>query len=215
MSRQINLINPALRRTRDWFSAAPLATVAGALLLIVVAAAVSARVSAFQQHKEAEELVASQKQAQEALLVTTQQFAARKPDPKVAAELESARALVQRQQEILEKLDSGAVGDTKGFSEYLRGFARQVPQGLWLTGFSIGAAGRDMEVRGRMVSPPLLTEYVRRLNAESAFRGHSFAGLQIQTPRPERPTATAAGGAPAAPGYTEFVLSTVASGDQR
>lgn len=215
MSRQINLVNPALRKTRDWLSAVPLATVAGALLLIVVAAAAWAYVTASARHAEAEELVASQKQAQEALLAATQQFAARKPDPTLVADLEGARALVQRQQEILEKLDSGAVGDTKGFSEYLLGFARQVPQGLWLTGFSIGAAGRDMEVRGRMVSPPLLTEYVRRLNAERAFRGHSFAGLQIQTPRAESPATAAIASAPAVPGYTEFVLSTVASGDQR
>jgi MSHA biogenesis protein MshI len=210
MARQINLINPSLRKTREWLSALPMAAFAAALLLIVVVLAVVVRVSAAGARAEAEQLVASQKQAQESLLATAQQISTRKPDPQLAADLGKTRALVQRQQEILDKLDSGAVGDTLGFSEFLRGFARQVPQGLWLTGFNIGAGGRDMEVRGRMVSPSLLTEYVRRLNAESAFRGRSFAGLQIQMPKTERPIA----GAPE-PTYTEFVLSAVAPGEQR
>jgi MSHA biogenesis protein MshI len=208
MARQINLINPALRKTRDGLSALPLAVVAAVLIVLVAAAAVAAHVAASRRHGEAEALVASQKQAQEALLAATQQQAARKPDPRLAAELEGARMLVKRQQEILVRLDSGTIGNTQGFSEYLRGFARQVPQGLWLTGFTIGAGGSDMEVRGRMVSPALLTEYVRRLNTESAFRGHSFAGLLIQGSRAE----ATASGTPAAPAYTEFVLSSTPPG---
>jgi hypothetical protein len=215
MARQINLINPALRKTRDWLSALPLAVAAVALLVLVAAAGIAAKTIASAKHAEAEQLVADQKQAQEALLATTQQVAGRKADPQLAAELAKVRAQAQRQQEILVRLDSGTVGDTRGFSEYLRGFARQVPQGLWLTGFKIGAGGHDMEVRGRMVSPPLLTEYVRRLNTEGAFRGHSFAGLEIQSPRVERPAGTAAGSTPATPAYTEFVLSTTPPGEQR
>ncbi len=215
MARQINLINPALRKTRDLLSALPMAAVAVALLVIVAVAGIAARMIAAGHHAEAEQLLASQKLAQEALVATTQQVAGRKADAQLAADLAKTRALVQRQQEILIRLDSGTVGDTRGFSEYLRGFARQVPQGLWLTGFKIGAGGRDMEVRGRMVSPPLLTEYVRRLNAEVAFRGHSFAGLEIQRPQVERPATAAAGSVPAAPAFTEFVLSTVPPGEQR
>jgi hypothetical protein len=214
MARQINLLNPALRKTRDWLSALTLAAVAGGLILVVGAAAVGVRMHASARHAEAEELVASQKQAQEALLAITQQVAARKPDARLAADLQQSRAQLKRQQDVLAELEGGTLGDTRGFSEYLRGFARQVPQGLWLTAFKIGAGGREMEVRGRMVSPLLLTEYVRRLNAESAFRGHSFAGLDIQTPQAGG-AATAAAGAAQAPAYTDFVLSTMLPGEQR
>jgi Fimbrial assembly protein (PilN) len=209
MARQINLVNPALRKTRDALSAQPLSVVAAALIAVVAIAAVAAHVVASRRHAEAEALTANQKQAQEALLAATQSAAAHKPDPRLAAELERTRLLVTRQQQILQRLDNGSIGNTQGFAEFLRGFARRVPHGLWLTGFTIGAGGADMEVRGRMLSPELLPEYVRRLNAEPAFRGHGFAGLEIQVPRAEA-TATEA-----LPPYTEFVLSATPPGGQR
>lgn len=211
MARQINLINPALRKTRDALSALPLAVVAAVLMVVVAAAAVAAHAVAAQRHAEMEALAASQKQAQEAFLAATQRIAARKADPALAAELARSRALAARQQQILQALDDGSIGNRQGFSEFLRGFARQVPQGLWLTGFTIGAGGADMEVRGRMLSPTLLPEYVRRLNAEAAFRGHSFAGLEIQSPRAE----ASMSGAAALPAYSEFVLSATPPGGAR
>jgi hypothetical protein len=209
MAGQINLLNPALRKTREWPTALPLAAVALALILLVTVAAVAARLNASRRHAEAESLAENLKQVQQTLLATTQKLAARKPDPGLAAELEHARDQLKRQREILVRLDSGTIGNVQGFSDFLRGFARQVPQGLWLTGFTIDDGGHDMEVRGRMLSPMLLTEYVRRLNAERAFRGLSFQGLEIQRPR----TATAA--TAVQPAYTEFVLSTTPTGEQR
>jgi len=211
MARQINLINPALRKTRDALSARPLAAVAAVLIVVVVAAAIAAHVVASHRNAELAALTATQKQAQKTFLAETQKVAAHKPDPRLVAELERARALAARQQQILQKLDDGSIGDTKGFAEFLRGFARQVPHGLWLTGFTIGAGGADMEVRGRMLSPELLPEYVRRLNAEPAFRGHSFAGLELQGPRGEAKDAAVE----TLPPYTEFVLSATPPGGQR
>lgn len=203
MARQINLLNPALSKTRDHVSAAPVTGLAAVLLLFVVLGATWTHVGAASAHREAEEWTANRKQAQDALLAETQAVTTRKPDAKLVAELEAAQALLQRQGAILAILDGGGVGDTGGFSEYLRGFARQAPRGLWLTEFSIGAGGHDMEVRGRMMAPPLLPEYVKRLNEESVFRGHTFTGLQIQLP----PATAAATAASPPPAYTEFVLT--------
>ena len=210
MARQINLVNPALRKTHEWPSAVSLAALAAVLLVLVAIGAVGAHLMAAARHTEADTPAANLKQTQEALDTVKQQVAQLKPDAALATELEQARAQYKRQLEVIERLDSGTLGDVKGFSEYLRGFARQVPQGLWLTGFTIGAGGHDMEVRGRMQSPALLTEYVRRLNAEEAFRGLSFDGLEIR-----KPGAGSVAAAPAEPAFTEFVLSTVPPGAQR
>jgi hypothetical protein len=207
VARQINLINPALRQTRDALSALPVAAAVGVLLLLIVVVTAAVRLYAAGSHRQAEELVAGRQQAQAALVTATRQWAGRQADAKLAGELEAVREKLKRQAAVLTALESRAAGDSRGFSDYLRGFARQVPQGLWLTGFSIGAGGKDMEIKGRMVSPRLLTEYVRRLNAEPVFRGRSFAGLQIDTP-------PAGGGAQTA-GYREFVLSSVPAGARR
>jgi MSHA biogenesis protein MshI len=211
MARQINLVNPALRQTRDWLSAMATAIVVAILIVVVAFAAILTHAVASRRHAEAEMLAANLKQVQDEYLAAVQRIATRKPDARLAAELARVSGLADRQQQILRKLDDGSIGNSQGFAEFLRGFARQVPQGLWLTGFTIGAGGTDMEVRGRMLSPTLLPEYVRRLNAEAAFRGRSFAGLEIQGPQAEAGAERTA--VPLA--YTEFVLSATPPGASR
>ncbi|MDD5174832.1 MAG: PilN domain-containing protein [Sterolibacterium sp.] len=100
----------------------------------------------------------------------------------LANELANARALLKSREEVVKVLESGAFSNTIGFAEFLRGFARQAPNGLWLTGFTIGAGGTEMEIRGRMLNPASLPEYIRRLKTEKVFQGRSFASLTIQRP---------------------------------
>ena len=76
-------------------------------------------------------------------------------------------------------MESGSVGSSRGFSDYLRGFARQAQDGLWLTGFFIGAGGSDIEIRGRMQNAGALPEHIRRLGGEAVFRGRNFSALNM------------------------------------
>lgn len=210
MSQQINLLNPALRPPRDWLTATPLAVVCGVVLLLVALVYVSVRVRTDGLEREANRQTAQLKTLQSRLVVQAKAVAARKPDPHLAAELSSARSELQGRQAIMAMLQGGALGDTRGFAEYLRGFARQVPSGLWLTGFTIGAGGSEMEIRGRMLDPATLPEYIHRLNSEPAFQGRSFAALSIQRPedkhaaRSDAQASEAPSAAP--PAYVDFVL---------
>ncbi|OIR07183.1 fimbrial assembly protein PilN [mine drainage metagenome] len=211
MTQQINLLNPALRRTRDWLTATPLALVCVTLLALVVVGYGAARVRADGREREAERLSAQLKAAQARLVETAKAVAARKPNAELLADVANARAQLQARQGLMTVLASGAIGNTSGFSAYLRGFARQVPSGLWLTGFTIDAGGSAMEIRGRMLDPAALPEYIRRLNSEPAFQGRSFATLSIRRPE-DKPGAAVPGSSAAEPaGYVDFVLAQGAS----
>ena len=206
MSQQINLFNPAFRKPRDWLTATPLAAAAAVLLVLILAGAYWARVRGDAREREAVQQEAQLKAAQTALTALAKRAAERKPDAVLAADLANAQAQLSIRQEIVTYLENGSIGSTTGFAEYLRGFARQVPKGLWLTGFTIGAGGSDMEIRGRMLNAAMLPEYIRRLNGEKAFQGRSFAALTIK--RPEEPKKAAGKGpAAAAPDFVEFVLT--------
>lgn len=210
MSGQINLYNPALRRQTDPLSAGIVAGGAALLLVAVGAAAVWAGSAARQAEGGARDMAAQVKAAKDQLAALQQQ-ATRKPGATLAAELSAAQAAIGGRREILAMLDSGT-GATQGFAEYFRGFARQAPGGLWLTGFSIGAGGAGMEIRGRALNASLLPEYIRRLNGESAFQGRGFSALDL---RQKQEAATpAASGAPAGGGqpvqrFVEFTLTPV------
>lgn len=184
MSAQINLYHPRFLKQRDLLTLTNVAIAAVLLFSLLAAIAGWAAQDATQKKAAATAAEAQLKSAKDQVAEATKALALRKPSPQLLAELEAAEAVLRRRSEIARLLESGAVGSTGGFAEYLRGFARRVPEGLWLTGFSIGPDGSDMEIRGRMLNPAALPEYIRRLGAEKAFQGRSFAALTLDRADP-------------------------------
>lgn len=212
MSAQINLYHPRFLKQYDALTLGNVA-LAGALLYTTLAAAGGWVWQDAAERKAAAAAAEAQlKVAKAQVEATTKAAAIRKPSAPLVAEADNAELLLRRRGDIARLLESGAIGSTGGFAEYLRGFARQVPEGLWLTGFSIGASGGDMEIRGSTLNPAALPDYIRRLGNEKPFRGLSFAALTMNRddpPAAARPAAPGAAVSPAptlAPRPVDFVL---------
>lgn len=208
MSAQINLYHPRFLKQRELFTLRNVALAATALYAVVGLGGVWAWQSAAELGESA--LAAEQKlKATKARVDAEIQAAAqRKPSAQLAAEAENAEALVRRRIEIAGLLESGAVGSTGGFADYMRGFARQTKDGLWLTGFNIGSGGNEMEIRGSMLNQGALPDYIRRLGGEKAFQGRNFASLTMNrveaAPVAGQPATGAQGPAPVRP--IDFIL---------
>ena len=210
MSAQINLYHVRFRRQRE------LLTLANVLVLSVVLATLAGAGGgwAWQQQRvrvaEADAATAQAKALREKVQAVTAAVTDRKPNIQLQADITNAEALLLRRVEIVQLLESGSVGSTSGFADHLRGFARQTRPGLWLTGFSIASDGGAMEIRGRMMNPDALPDYIRRLGTEKSFRGLSFATLNLSRPAPVVVAATGAPGAvspaPTSPPAIEFRL---------
>ena len=187
MSQQINLYDPALLRKRELLTAVNLAAAAGALLLLLGVWGALARAHLGTLEGESEKLAPQVKALQDRMIAMGKQLAELKPNPQLEAELASARDLLVLRSALVTVLKKGVGDEAVGFSEYLRGFARQTPSGLWLAGFAISDSGTTMEIRGRMTDPALLPEYIHRLDGEPAFKGHTFAALKIAAGKLEAP----------------------------
>ena len=181
MSQQINLYNPALLPKPDFFTGKP--------ILISLAVCPSlwcwlcvGRLARFA--RVAREQLSSGRLAQTQADITrlTQEVSGRKPSPQSASELESIDSLLAGRNEVISVLKSGVLGDTKGVSEYFRGFARQSVDGLWLTGLPVVGAGNDISIEGRALRADLVPIYIQRLGREESLRGHGFATLSVQPP---------------------------------
>lgn len=98
-------------------------------------------------------------------------------------QLKKVEAEAAAQREIINALKNGVIGNTRGYSEYMRAFARQAISGLWLTGFVIDGDATQMSISGAALTPELVPEYILRLKKESVMRGKSFASLQMQLPK--------------------------------
>ena len=185
MSQQINLFNPVFLKQKKYFS---VVTMLQALTLIAVGSAVFYGIAAYQIKqlaKQSEETGKRYASEQARLDNYKAQFSPEQSRQLLENELKAAETKVLAQQDVINTLKSGAIGNTTGYSEYMRAFARQAVSGLWLTGFNITGDAAQLSMSGAVVSesPNLIPAYVQKLGREAVMHGKSFASLQIQQPR--------------------------------
>ena len=212
MSQYINLLGPAFQRQR---LALPLGRAA---LLVGLAAVVmiGLQLHAGQQLEGLREELASARGLLKAQNAYTDRLkgagAAQKANAGLAAEVQRLEVELKSARDSIGVLESGALGNRKGFAAYLQAFSRQAIDGLWLTGFTVGGAG-DVAIHGRVVNPELVPAYIQRLNNEAALKGREFSVLEMRRPQPTAAALAAAakagdGAKVEAPRYLEFSLTT-------
>jgi hypothetical protein len=154
-------------------------------------------------NKQAGELAAQLEQEKLSLMKVTAEYAPRARSEALEKRADELERQLRGEEAVLEVLQGGSLGNTQGYSAYLRALARQSVNGLWLTAFSIKGAGKEMAIAGRTLRPELVPAYIQRLNQETVIQGGSFTALEMQQPKP----APAADGKPAQlPNYLEFRL---------
>lgn len=184
MTQQINLFDPNLQRQRDWLA---LGNVVAAGVLMVVAVGVLGSWIRQEVPSLTAQIAASATQVQslrDQMTALGQQVANRKPNPQVEQEIGAARLMLEARSEVVAVMKQRLGPDSAAFADYLRGFARQSVNGLWLTGFALDSASGGMEIQGRTLDPALLPEYIRRLNQEAVFQGRAFAALKLVEGKP-------------------------------
>lgn len=204
MSQQINLFDPQFRRQKTRFSLEQLGLAMGVVLALFIAyygyvhyqlGQVKARVDDISKRNTAEQAKLARAVAETPVLQSPQQL---------EAERAALQTQVDAQQSILDSLQGGEMGNTSGYSEYMRAFARQSVSGLWLTGFEIVGDGVQMTLVGGTLKPESVPGYIRRLSQEKIMQGKTFAALQMDQGKggdPKNP-----------PRYVEFTLQSVLGG---
>lgn len=201
MSQQINLFNPALIERHKYFS---LLTMLQALCMIIAGSLFFYGYTIYQVtqlDKRAEESSKRFSAEQARLVRYTTEFSTLQANQSLQEEVRLLEQHVAEQAGLVETVKSGVVGNTTGYSEYMRAFSRQVVQGLWLTGFKVVGDAAQISLSGGVVRPELLPVYIQRLGKESIMQGKTFSAMQMQQPR----MADVAGSEPA-PRYMEFSL---------
>jgi hypothetical protein len=185
MSQQINLFNPIFLTQKKYFS---VITMLQALGLIVLGSFLFYGYAWYQVRslaKQTQEMTRSYQSEQVRLAKFTSDFSPQRASQALNDELKALELKVAAQDSLLNTLKSGAIGNTQGYSEYLRAFARQAVHGLWLTGFDINGDGSEMSLQGAVTNPQLLPAYIQRMNREEVMRGKSFSMLQMKQPKSE------------------------------
>jgi hypothetical protein len=185
VSQQINLFNPAFSKQRELFTASMLVRALAALVLVIVSVYGYQYRQVMLLDKQIKTGATSLTQEQARLVKVAAEHAPRQKDAALEKRVAEMEQQLKGEEEVLEVLQSGRLGNTQGYSGYMRAFARQTVNGLWLTEFGIKGAGKEMLLGGRTLRPELVPAYIQRLNQEVAMQGRDFAALEMQRPKME------------------------------
>lgn len=185
MSQQINLFNPVFLTQKKYFSVLAMAQALGLIVLGSVLFYGYALYQISQLSKQADEMGKRYVAEQTRLGNFANEFSPQRSSQMLEEELKQLEAQAEAQNNLLATLKSGVIGNTEGYSEYMRAFARQSMNGLWLTAFDIVGDGSQLSLDGAVLSPQLVPAYIQRLNKEKVMRGKTFATLQMRQPKKE------------------------------
>jgi Tfp pilus assembly protein PilN len=208
MSQQINLFNPIFLKKKKYFSTVAMAQSLGLLVLGSVLVAGYAHLQVESLGKEAALTTMQLAEVQAQLAKVRSENAPPQKSQALENQIAKAEQEMQSLKRVFDVLQKGDIGNTKGYSEYLRAFSRQIIDGVWLTGLSLVGAGNEIGVDGRALRPELVAAYMNRLKREPVLQGKSFGTLQMQVPHAEQagksdPTAAKQHGFA---GYIDFSL---------
>jgi cell division protein FtsL len=205
MSQQINLFNPIFMKQRKYFS---LLAMLQALGMIIAGSLIFYGYAIYQVgqlNRQLEENTKRYNSEQMRQASYVAEFSPQQANQLLQGEVQLLEKQVAEQNEIIETLKSGAVGNTIGYSEYMRAFSRQVVQGLWLTGFKVSGNAAQISLSGGVLSPELLPAYIQRLGRERIMKGKTFSTLIMQQSKVDEGGASQTA-ASVARRYVEFTL---------
>jgi len=105
--------------------------------------------------------------------------AQQQPDAALEAELKAIRQTVARREYLLARVETLVSDDSDGFSPALEGLAKQVPDGLWLTGIRLQPVDGVLVLEGQTETGSLVPVFLDRLGNEQAFSGLSFGAFRL------------------------------------
>ena len=186
MSQQINLFNPAFVQRQEHFSLMTMLQGLGLILLGSVFLYGYAAYQVEQLHKQREAGEQQVNDGQLKLARFAEEYSPQRSNQILQAEVNRLEMLVGEQEELVQVMSSGALGNSEGYSEYMRAFSRQLVQGLWLTSFNVSGDGTQVSLSGGVMNPGLLPEYIQRLRREDVMQGKTFSALQMRQAAPSK-----------------------------
>jgi cell division protein FtsL len=195
VTQQINLFNPIFLRQKKYFSFITILQGLALLLVGVLGFYAYATYHMGQLNEEVQDVNKRLEQEKSRLSKAGKEFGPRQKSKELEMQVKDLEKQVREREEIL-GIQAGAEG--RGFSEYLRAFARQSVNGLWLTSFSLSEGGSKMVIGGRALRADLVPDYLRRLGNEKIMHGQPFSSLDMKLTRVEK-----------VGGYFEFNLYSV------
>lgn len=178
-TQQVNLYLPELRPNREWMTAARLVrTVLSVVAIMILFSSWNywqrANLQAELSVVETELAVQTQRTEQ-----IERDAASRSSNQALLRDIETRETRLAQSQELLEFLRTTTLGNSAGYSEYVKDLSRASFDGIWLTEFRISGGSDSVFLRGNALQTAMVPDYVGRLSgSQSSLQGRLFNRLQ-------------------------------------
>jgi hypothetical protein len=186
VNQNINLYQPIFRRERKVFSADTMLIMLGLLLLGLALIHLWSAWQHGQLQDQVERLQAQEREAMERLQALDRTLPARRESPALRRAVEAAERERDLKRRALIVLDTGRLGDQRGFSSHLEALARQRIEPVWLTRIRIADGGHRLTLEGLTHEAPQVPVYLQRLSNEAVYQGTDFRTMRLDRAEDER-----------------------------
>jgi Tfp pilus assembly protein PilN len=179
MSQQINLYQPFFLEKKIPFSFNRIVSVlAVVLFLVLTTGAVSLwRLSSLKY--ELAQLQERRAAAVQRISDYQLRYPPRSADPALIRKVERMMSDRQARFALLGLLTGSRPGNSRGFSEYLAGLARQDLPSVWLRRIQLSAGGDQLLLEGSTTRAADVPLYLQRLTGQPVYAGREFEHLQL------------------------------------
>lgn len=180
MSQQVNLLNTALIRPRDWLSPRNIGLIylVAVVLMYGLYMRTTAEVQALAQQREAELATLEGLRAELAVLANQKNGAPNSQEQEL--QLQQLLQKKEAQAKLLATFQHLQGESGHHILDYMIGFASQTMQGVWITGFKLNGFEQQISVTGRALSADQVPAYIEHLGAHHVFKGKLFSGLTLK-----------------------------------
>lgn len=179
MNQQVNFYQAEFRNEEQIFGATTMLLGCGSIMLTMLLIYVFAVQKVGSIESELQIVVSQETAAVERLEKLRPVFTAVSGEKTWSERLDDATQSLEEKQLVLSLVQGSALGDTQGFSRYLKSLARQDTDGLWLTQISLSALGDKTRLEGKALRAELVPVYLQALADEPPFAAQRFHQFQI------------------------------------
>lgn len=183
MSQQINLLNTALIKQKDFFNPTNIAITLGLMCVLMLGyygyALKELSALNLARMQAAEKLSSLDEKLKQTSIAHKDQA----PNKALLDEIGQLEQKEKMQQQILQMLKQSRANPEKGYAALMRAFAKQSIDGLWLTSFEYDSQLEKLSIAGRTLQADLVPQYISHLSIEPALKGKSFSALSMQLPK--------------------------------
>lgn len=179
MNQQLNFYQAEFCSREQLFGAMTVLKLCGVLVLAMVLTSTLAARKVRSSESEFQTIILQEKAAVERLEKLQPLLGADGGSQTWAARLEKATNSLEQKKLVLSLVQGSTLGDTKGFSRYLKSLARQDTNELWLTQIDLSALGDRTRLEGKSLRAELVPAYLQNLAEEPPFAQQRFHQFQI------------------------------------